>query len=304
MQLAPFNQPGEFYRGNLHAHSTISDGRLAPAEVCRRYRDAGYDFLALTDHFRQRFDWPVADTREFRSKDFTTLIGAELHGGRSELGNLWHILALGLPFDFAPVASDESGPQLAQRALAAGAWVAAAHPTWYGLSEADILSLGPIHAIEVYNGSAENGNDRADSWNIADLLYARGHRYSVCANDDTHFKPERPDFCMGWVQVKSPSLEPDALLDALKCGNYYASSGPSIHDVQLLDGDRVLVRCSAAERIFITGSFAAAASRGGKDLCEAELSLAQFRENDISHFRVVVRDAAGRRAWTSPYWLE
>ena len=45
-----FTAPGRFWRGNLHTHSTRSDGVLSPQEVCRRYPDEGYDFLALTDH--------------------------------------------------------------------------------------------------------------------------------------------------------------------------------------------------------------------------------------------------------------
>jgi predicted metal-dependent phosphoesterase TrpH len=37
-------------RGNLHAHTTFSDGRHSVDEVVARYRDLGYDFLAITDH--------------------------------------------------------------------------------------------------------------------------------------------------------------------------------------------------------------------------------------------------------------
>jgi len=37
-------------KGNLHAHTTFSDGRRPVAEVVERYRDLGYDFLAITDH--------------------------------------------------------------------------------------------------------------------------------------------------------------------------------------------------------------------------------------------------------------
>jgi len=37
-------------KGNLHAHTTFSDGRLTVEEVVSRYRDIGYDFLAITDH--------------------------------------------------------------------------------------------------------------------------------------------------------------------------------------------------------------------------------------------------------------
>lgn len=35
---------------DLHCHSTVSDGLLAPAEVVRRAKDNGVELLALTDH--------------------------------------------------------------------------------------------------------------------------------------------------------------------------------------------------------------------------------------------------------------
>jgi len=69
-----FEAPGRFWRGNLHGHSTGSDGALAPLEVCARYRAAGYDFVAVSDHFMARFDYPVTDTRGARQDGFTTLL--------------------------------------------------------------------------------------------------------------------------------------------------------------------------------------------------------------------------------------
>ena len=38
-----FSRPGRFWRGNLHTHSTLSDGHRSPEEVCRFYAAAGYD---------------------------------------------------------------------------------------------------------------------------------------------------------------------------------------------------------------------------------------------------------------------
>ena len=51
MNQLPFDKPGTFWKGNLHTHSTNSDGTRTPEEICAIYREAGYDFLALTDHF-------------------------------------------------------------------------------------------------------------------------------------------------------------------------------------------------------------------------------------------------------------
>jgi hypothetical protein len=78
MRIAPFSSPGRFWRGNLHTHSHLSDGALSPEQVIESYKRAGYDFLQLSEHFLERFGWPIADTRAFCSNSFTTLIGAEL----------------------------------------------------------------------------------------------------------------------------------------------------------------------------------------------------------------------------------
>lgn len=46
----PYSSSGNWYKGNLHCHSTISDGELSPEELIRLYEEEGYSFLAITDH--------------------------------------------------------------------------------------------------------------------------------------------------------------------------------------------------------------------------------------------------------------
>ena len=41
-----------WYRGMLHMHTHWSDGRALPEQAVAAYKDAGYDFIALTDHNR------------------------------------------------------------------------------------------------------------------------------------------------------------------------------------------------------------------------------------------------------------
>ena len=41
-----------YYKGNTHAHTTRSDGRRTPEEVMRMFKDHGYDFLVISDHWR------------------------------------------------------------------------------------------------------------------------------------------------------------------------------------------------------------------------------------------------------------
>ena len=139
--LSPFSQPGRFWRGNIHTHSTLSDGALSPDKVVDAYKDAGYDFLMLSEHFVHQYDWPIADTRPMRSNRFTTIIGVELHAPKTTVGDLWHIVAVGLPLDFEPCGKDETGPELARRAATAGAFIAIVHPTWSHLTAADGRSI-------------------------------------------------------------------------------------------------------------------------------------------------------------------
>ena len=50
MKLAPFGLGCSLYRGNLHGHSTHSDGLLSPEAVFQKYKELGYDFTCLSDH--------------------------------------------------------------------------------------------------------------------------------------------------------------------------------------------------------------------------------------------------------------
>jgi hypothetical protein len=300
-----FTATGRFWRGNLHTHSTRSDGVLSPEEVCRRYRAEGYDFIALTDHFIGDYGYPIVDTVPMRGDGFTTILGAELHSGAMENGELWHILAVGLPADFAPsnspsflpIAGQETGPELAARAVAAGAFVAIAHPQWSGLTLADARSITAAHAVEIYNHGCYAGCDRPDGTAIADLLLTEGRRLTMIATDDAHFY--EPDHFGGWVMVKSAENTPDALLGALKAGHFYSSQGPELRDVRI-EGDHLVVECSAAVSVMALGKGTGAKSVHGHSMTHASVPLTRL--NDSPWVRAVVVDAGGKRAWSNPIW--
>ena len=303
MRPIAFTAPGRFWRGNLHTHSNRSDGALPPEEVCRRYRAEGYDFLALTDHFIGQYGYPIVDTVPFRTEGFTTLLGAELHSGPMANGELWHILAVGLPPDFAPPAAPdfrvhpgmESGAEIAARAVAAGAFVAIAHPQWSGLTLADARGITAAHAVEVYNHGCATGCDRADGFSIADLLLTEGRALTLIATDDAHFT--EPDHFGGWVMVKAMENTPEALLAALKSGAFYSSQGPELRDIRLEEG-RVVVESSAVVSVILQGKGSAARAVHGHSMTRAELALERFAASPW--LRVTVIDAGGKRAWSNP----
>lgn len=298
-----FSLPGRFWRGNLHTHSTRSDGVLDPVEVCRRYRAEGYDFIALTDHFVGCYGYPIVDTTGYRGDGFTTLLGAELHSGVMQNGELWHILAVGLPADFVPanapdfkpITGQETGPEIAARARAAGAFVAIAHPQWSGMTLDDARSLSAAHAVEVYNHGCAVGAARPDGFAIADLLLSEGRNLSLCATDDAHFT--EPDHFGGWVMVRATENSPDALLAALKAGNYYSSQGPELRNIAL-EGDMITVESSAVVSVILLGAGSAALAVHGNSMTRCRLNLARLK--NYGWFRIMVTDAAGRHAWSNP----
>lgn len=204
-------------------------------------------------------------------------------------------MAVGLPHDFAATPEGEDGPTLARRAAAAGAFVGIAHPQWYGLDFTDGLALDAAHAVEIYNHTCEMLSARPDGVVLFDDLMTRGKKLSGFASDDAHFHSN--DSFGGWVQVKSETLEPEALLAALKAGNYYASTGPEIVSIER-DGVRLSVAASPVRSIVLAGPGAKSAVVHGEAITTAEL--------DLSHFaggwcRVVVTDINGKRAWAQPF---
>ncbi|MBR9842288.1 MAG: PHP domain-containing protein [Rhodobacteraceae bacterium] len=302
-----FTAPGRFFRGNLHTHSNLSDGCLEPEEVCRRYKAEGYDFISLTDHFIGIYKYPIADTIPFRDERFTTILGAELHSGAMANGELWHILAVGLPADFepshspafVPVEGQESGAEIARRARDAGAYVAVAHPQWSGLTLEDARTIEAAHAVEVYNHGCATGCDRPDGFHTLDLLLSEGRKLDLVATDDAHFT--EPDHFGGWVMVKADANEPELLVEALKRGEFYSSQGPELRHVEVTS-KTVVVESSSVASVIVQGHGSAATAIHGNSMTRTEVPLGRFYNSDW--VRVSVIDAAGKRAWSNPMWIK
>lgn len=67
------------YKGDLHSHSVYSDGSEHYTEIAANYRSSGFDFMALTDHFK-RFP-SLMMSKEVNAHDFglNVYTGEEVH---------------------------------------------------------------------------------------------------------------------------------------------------------------------------------------------------------------------------------
>ncbi len=299
-------EDGRFFRGNLHCHSNRSDGLAEPEEVVGSYRDAGYDFLCLSDHFEEEYGWRITDTRHMREESFATILGAELSSAPWEQRDCYWVSATGLPPDFAaPPAGDHA--EAIRRAADLGAFVVMLHP---GINNLPLAAaekapeLDAVHAVEIYNHHLASALPaQANGAYMLDGLLEGGRKVLVNAGDDAHFGHPKDRFG-GWVEVHCNRLDPEALLRLLKAGRYYSTQGPSFREL-LADGGRLRVETSEAYAISLTGSGdrwksgQEHHSPDGEPITEAEFDLAPFRG---SYCRVTVVDQAGRQAWSNPIW--
>jgi hypothetical protein len=224
---------GRFFRGNLHCHSNRSDDLLEPEYVLGAYRDAGYDFICLSDHFEAEYGWQITDTRHLRDEGFTTIVGAELSSGAWTERNTYWVTAAGLPVDFeAPPAGDHA--EAIERAGDLVAFVVMLHPGLNNLPLAaaeELPALDAVDAVEIYNHNMATAAfpDGADGAYMLDGLLEKGYRVLVNAGDDAHCGHLQDRFG-GWVEVYCERLDPQALLDSLKAGLYYSTQGPSLRE--------------------------------------------------------------------------
>ena len=132
---------------------------------------------------------------------------------------------------------------------------------------------------------------------------------TAIATDDAHFRHGEYDAFGGFVAVKAESLEPEALLAALKGGNFYSSQGPRIHDVSF-SANEASVDCSPVQAITLVTGTSRALAKVGRQIVGATFDLTNIGQNNrakdapATWARVTIIDAAGRRAWTNPIWVD
>ncbi len=287
--ISPFGQPGAWLKGNLHTHTTASDGKVSLAEAADWFARHGFDFLAITDH-NQVTPPPATNS------SLTLIPGAEISARRGEVD--YHVVALGI--NEMPLAHG-ADPQVTINAVnAAGGLAIIAHPYWHDHSLEDLRPLHGHAGIEIFNTGCWLEIQKGHALVHWDLLLRRGQRIWGFAVDDCHWR--YPDYGKGWVTVQARENTPAAILAALRAGDFYCSMGPEVYDVAL-NGRDITVRCSPARSVYVTGGYNycpnAVHAWDGRPLTEVTVPLHRQQE----YFRVEVVDFEGRSAWTQPVWV-
>ncbi|MBP3372326.1 MAG: CehA/McbA family metallohydrolase [Clostridia bacterium] len=295
----PFAGEGQFYKGNLHTHTTLTDGCMDPKPTLEKYRAGGYDFISITDHFI------YTNTDEWNVDGLLLFPGVEVNYDDKEHYLFDHLVGVLLD----PEGGYEHGKELkpfppsvgwsVQRMIdelkRTGHFVIYAHPNWSHRDASTLCQYENVDAMEIYNTCCDLRFACGYSDHIYDTLLQRGKKWNIVATDDTH-TPEC--FCGGWICVKAKEKTHAAIAEALRAGRYYASNGPEIYDYKIENGI-VSVDCSPADKVYFVTY-----DHWGKTVVGEGMTHAEFKlRGDESFLRIAVKDAKGNFAYTQPMYF-
>ncbi len=282
----------KWFKANLHTHTTDSDGAKSPEEVMKLYKDAGYDILALTDH------WLCSETTEYEG--MLVLCGCEYHTFTREYS---HIVGIGMK---EPVYPDKKAdPQdIVNEINNCGGVAILAHPAWSLNAPDFIAGLEGIAGCEIYNSvSGYPYSAREYSGNVMDLASVITKKaIPGVAADDTHYY--KKELFKGFTYICMESLTHENVLKALKEGNFIASQGPFalIERETTENGDYAVVYCDDSVCSDCVGVQFFSANYWNRDTTtvfkEGQPKTARFKIKDNDVFiRAEVRTADGKFAW-------
>lgn len=283
-----YQTAGRWFKGNTHIHSTASDGGKTFEQLAADYAGAGYDFLFRTDH------WVSSDTAaDATPYPLLWLDGMELDGS-DHGGSNYHVVCLGT---FKGISREAGFVQAMETVRAQGGLLILAHPHWMGNSTEDALRWG-FHGVEVYNHVCQWLNGKGDSMIYWHAMLGKAPATLAFSSDDAHIRPEHPGWNGGWIMVNTPELSRENILDAIRAGNFYSTTGPRFEAIECA-GNQIRLKTSPVQFVRLVGpgwSGLRLGSFGADRLTEATFEIPA----DWPYMYLEIEDDQGHRAWTNP----
>lgn len=331
-------EAGRFYKANLHMHTTISDGKMTPEETKAFFLERGYSIVAFTDHE------VIVPHNDLTDGEFLALTAVEAATNDDWPNGYPHCRcyhvnlyakdqnARAFPvFDEryvwpAHVAeylaeeckgvkylrhySVEGMNDLIAKANDAGFLVSFNHPNWSNQRYPDYAGLKGLWGVEIFNTGCFRMGYKEETQPLEDLLHLNESVFPLCT-DDAH---RIEDCAGGWVQVKAETLEYGTVMGALERGDFYASTGPEIHELYI-EGGYVHLTCSDAREIFLRTErrcTRATFAKAGESVREVTYNLNDFLTESKNEramryrpwFRLEIYDHDGKAAYTRAYFVD
>ena len=326
---------GQFYKANLHCHSTFSDGQLTIHQIKEAYKNHGYSIVAFTDHDI------LIPHQELTDDGFLELNGFEYEideyydkGIEHRYLHTCHICFIALDpenitqFCFnerylfgnsikhaSEVVYDKETygyirnydpkdiSNLMKIGREKGFFVTYNHPAWSLEEYPQYINYHGMHAMEIVNNSCVvSGHEDYNAKIYDDILNNGNFIYCIAADDNHNFHGFDTPYCDsfgGFTMIKAEKLEYKTITDALVNGHFYASQGPAIHELYVED-DIVYIKTSPASKIVFSTDDRRRDNVSGNGVTEAKFKL----DHKSKHFRLTVIDEAGKHANTNAYIIK
>lgn len=303
-----------WFKGNTHTHTLNSDGDSAPSDVVNWYRSHGYQFLVITDH---EFVTDAAPLNAlFGAENRFLMIPGQEVTGLADGGKPVHVNQIGAKRVVMPMRAGTPLDVLQKNVALvreAGALAQINHPNFgWAWAGDELVKIESGNFLEIWNGHPQVNNLGGGGVPSAEAMWDQaltaGRRIFAIADDDAHhFKIERladPTAAApgrGWIYVRANTLETSGILAAMERGDFYASSGVEITDIQATaTGLTLKIKTDTVSR-FRTEFVGA----GGRVLAESATPTPTYTfKGDEKYVRARVFESNGKRAWTQPVFLQ
>lgn len=314
-----------WFRGNTHAHTSNSDGDSPPDSVARWYRDAGYDFLFITDHetitepapLNARYGVPGRFLL-IAGEEVTQLVADTTHPDRRRQA---HVNALGITRLVTRIGERglAHGISIAETyarniagITAAGGIAQVNHPNFrWSVRLDDLEALPDSTLLEIWNahtgvnnlgGVDAAGRVAPSAEALWDSLLTRGKTIFAVADDDSHsFRASDADSYAltrpgrAWIMARADTLTEPAILGAIRRGDFYASTGVTLSELTITDSAITLAVSPVYDARYTTEFIGS----GGRVLATNHGQRASYAfRGDEGYVRARVSDSNGRKAWT------
>ena len=292
---------GSWLRGNLHTHTTNSDGTHDMQNVINTYANLGYDFLSISDH---DIFTGLTEYEKIDNKGLVLIPGNEIS---KDGPHLLHV-------DGDRLIEPHVNRQLVfDEVKATQGFVVVAHPNLtpnFNFCSIEVLEQWTDYAgLEIFNTIVRRLAGSPYATNKWYMLLSQGRRLWGFANDDAHFwreenrQPGSSDTGVGWNVVYADSSTPEDIVTSLQNGRFYCSTGVVIKTIKV-EGLEIIIECENASRIVgITrnGQRVALSDNGS---IKVDVSKDENWPPMSGYLRFECWGEGEKNAWTQPFFLD
>ncbi len=306
--------PTKQFKGNMHSHSTFSDGKYTVEELKAAYKARGYSVFAFSDHTI------VRDHSYLNDEDFLAISSAEIDfsqpgDSQFQIRQSCHFNIISRdPHNFTQL-EYHGGPysfeymnQKIKEAVDLGYLVNINHPNWSLLTEDEFLNFENICGMEVTNCITCNyGGALSYSYDLYINALRKGKKWVPIGGDDNHSfnKPfEHPlnDSFGSFTYFCADKLEYSAIISAMEKGDCYCSQGPQITELYIEDGIAYIKTAQDVAQISVMGDTRFANATYTHDGSPVNEAAFKIKMDDINFLVFNILGTDGTRATTRAYY--